>query len=149
MAVIKDKANQSAKVRVMPVSPTPQNITFSFRYLVSNKKYSFKYFRKNTRNSSDAYEALIDRMQQLCKQNMNSAKASGKISGCEPIPYKSFSSNMQSILDHIDIVSRDSFLTVFRFGGNDYRLICKTDLQHPNILHVIAFDFDFSAYSHG
>ena len=82
-------------------------------------------------------------------RHMNSAKASGKISGCEPIPYKSFSSNMQSILDHIDIVSRDSFLTVFRFGGNDYRLICKTDLQHPNILHVIAFDFDFSAYSHG
>ena len=38
---------------------------------------------------------------------------------------------------------------VSRFYQNNYRLLCKSDLNHGNLLHIIAFDFDYSAYSHG
>lgn len=55
---------------------------------------------------------------------------------------------MRDYLKNSEIITKDSKEAVFRFGNQQYRLICKDDLNHPNLMHIIAFDFDFSAYNH-
>ena len=50
---------------------------------------------------------------------------------------------------NIDIISGDSKVVIFQFCNHNYRLICKDDIMHPNLMYVIAFDFDYSAYNHG
>ncbi|MBR1736421.1 MAG: hypothetical protein IJ736_05325 [Firmicutes bacterium] len=62
------------------------------------------------------------------------------------LEYGCFKESFQGILDGIPIISRDSKLTVYRFGKNNYRIICK---HKDNIMYVIRFDFDYSAYDHG
>lgn len=145
---IKDKKKSKDTISQSAIQPL-SNISFSFKYLTSNKEHSFAYFNSDMRNSHTAYEALVQRMQELCNTDMNYAKMIGKISGCEPIPYKRLSPSMQSICDSVEVISKDSSLSVFRFNQNNYRLLCKTDINHPNLLYVIAFDFNYSAYDHG
>lgn len=125
------------------------NISFCFEHSTENRNHSFSYFGNDMRNRCEAYESLYQKMTDLGQIDTTTAKLRGKISGSEPIPYKSLSKAMQMICDKTEIVGRDSYLSVFRFGQNKYRLLCKPDMNHPNLLHVIAFDFDYSAYDHG
>lgn len=145
---IKDKSKRKDKVSKEDIKPL-SHISFSFRYLTTNGNFNFSYFGRDIRKSKEAYEKLLERMIELCNQDMSTAKSRGKIQGCEPIPYKQLSQSMQIICNAIEIIAKDSSLSVFRFGQNNYRLLCKTDIIHPNLLHIIAFDFDFSAYNHG
>lgn len=141
----KKPKDEIGKTTIQPLG----NISFSFKYLTSNKNHSFDYFNSDMRNCYTAYEALVERMRELCCIDMDCAKARGKVSGCEPIPYKRLSSSMKSICDSVEVISKDSSLSVFRFNQNNYRLLCKTDLNHPNLLYIIGFDFNYSAYDHG
>lgn len=145
---IRDKNARKVEIK-RPSAPLISNIAFSFKHLTNNKQHCFSYFRNEMRNSHAAYEALVKRMQELCNIDMNGAKQMGKISGCEPMPYKELSETIQKICDGTGIISKDSSLSVFRFNQNNYRMLCKTDINHSNLLYIIAFDFDFSAYDHG
>lgn len=148
MKRIKEKEKRKDKVE-LPRQVPLEHIVFSLRYLTSNKAYSMDYFGNDLRGSLTAHEALLERMQELCRVDMMTAKLRGKISGSEQIPYKSLSQPMQGICDGTEIISKDSQLTVFRFWQNKYRMLCKTDMNHGNLVHIIAFDFDYSAYDHG
>lgn len=148
MPRIRDKKKPADKVQ-QPLLPPLDHIVFSLKYLTSNGTHSLAYFGKDFRKSQDAHAALIERMQELCQLTISEARARGKISGSEHIPYKQLRKSMQGICDTVEIISKDSDLTVFRFRQNDYRILCKADLNHANLMHIIAFDFDFSAYDHG
>lgn len=148
MSNITDKNRPKDKISINQVTRL-SHISFSFKYLTSNKNYNFSYFKQDVRKRHDAYEMLFQRMKDLCRQDMISAKNNGKITGCEPIPCKQLSTALQTICKTIDIISNESFVSVFRFGQNNYRMLCKTDLNLPNLLHIIAFDFNYSAYDHG
>lgn len=108
-----------------------------------------EYFGKDLRGSHLAHAALIERMRQLGQISIDEARARGKEAGSEHIPYKSLSKPMQGICDSIEIISKDSDLTVFRFQQNNFRILCKADMNHANLMYIIAFDFDYSAYDHG
>ena len=88
-------------------------------------------------------------MSELSQINTIEALQRGKKSGLEKIPVNQLSKSMQDICKGIDIISNDSKLIVFRFYNHNYRLICKDDIIHPNLMYVIAFDFDYSAYNQG
>lgn len=145
---IKDKKAHKDAI-VPPTAPAISNISFNFKYLTNNKEHNFGYFNRDMRKSHDAYKELVSRMQALCCIDMNRAKRDGKIVGCEPIPYRMLSDTMQKICDGIEIISKDSHLSVFRFSQNNYRLLCKSDMNHSNLLYVVGFDFNYSAYEHG
>lgn len=121
---------------------------FGFSHITSSNRYGLKGFG-NQRDKASAYEDLIEKLQDLSSISVTEARDRGKQLGLEKIPYSMFDSSLQQICDGSGIVSKDSKLTIFRFYKNKYRLICKDDINHPNIMHILAFDFDFSAYSHG
>ena len=42
----------------------------------------------------------------------------------------------------------DENVLIFRFKSSDYRMLCVKDKKRE-VLYIIGFDFDFSAYDHG
>lgn len=120
-------------------------VLFSFKYMSSNKKRCFKYFEKDVKKSKLAYESFFQRISELSQLEMKEVINLPKNIGLETIPYKEFKACFSGI---DEIVSNDSKLTVFRFNNNNYRIICKQDINHQNIFYVLGFDFDFSAYKH-
>ncbi len=148
MGKIRDKTKKKDKIEIPQVKPLT-HIVFSLRYLTESKNFGLEYFGKDLRKSHEAYVAFVSRMRELCQVDIVTAQMSGNIFGSEHIPYKMLSKSMQSVCDSVEIISKDSDLTVFRFYQNNYRLLCKADLNHGNLLHIVAFDFDYSAYNHG
>ncbi len=144
MARIKDKR----KEKVCVDHEDEDKILFSFRYMTSKKEYSFDYFKKNKGEKIAVYEAFYEKMKKLSDLTMQECIERGKISGCEAIPFASFSEGFKSILNEIEIVSNDSQLAVFRFYKNDYRLVCKRGITNKNVLYVIGYDFNYTAYGH-
>lgn len=119
------------------------HIAFSFKYLSNNNAYGKKAVDK-----ADIHAELFERMIQLSHVSIMKARAEGKIQGCEPIKYGKFNTQMKTVLDNIEIIQKDSTLSVFRFGNQKYRMICKSDDAHANVLYIIGFDIDFTAYNH-
>ncbi len=126
------------------------HILFSFKHLTNNRKYGLDPVNNmGLRDGNEAYKALLDKFTTLSQMNYSGIFGIGKRQGgCDPIPYTSFGMQMKSIMDNIDLIKKDSVLSVFYFGGRKYRLICKQDIQNRNLLYVIGFDWDFTAYNH-
>lgn len=144
---ITDKRNDVVKKSNVTVKKSL--VSFNFMYLTDNKEHNFDFFRKDMRERHDAYQELCKRLKELSCNNMDFWKKAGKLRGCEPIPYESFSDTFKSILSQIEIVSTDSQLAVFRFSNSDYRIIGKAGIFEENTIYIIGFDFNHSAYNHG
>lgn len=143
-AKIKDKPNSWEKVQlVQPI----EKICFGFSHMTGNNNYSFN--KVPVGEKVEAYEALLEKLNDLCGININEARNRGKKLGAERIPYTQLSSSFQGVCDTSDVVSKDSKVVVFQFCNHKYRLICKDDIIHSNLMHIIGFDFDFTAYDHG
>lgn len=143
-ARIKDKPTSQEKVQL--VKPI-EKICFGFSHMTRNKNYSFDKVAVGDKIA--AYEALLGKLNDLCGININEARLRGKKLGAERIPYTQLSTSFQGVCDTSAIVSKDSNVVVFQFGNHNYRLICKDDINHSNLMHIIGFDFDFTAYDHG
>ena len=145
----KVKESDNGKKFVQPVEKV-EKICFNFSYYLSNKSYNFNYFKKDITQKAKAYDSLVDKLYSLSGKSIEEViMLRKKAGGSEFIQLKYFSQNFRESAKAIGILSNDSSLIVFRFGQSDkYRLICKSDATHNNILYVIGFDFDFSAYSH-
>ena len=144
MNKIKDNRNIQSKINlVQPID----KICFSFEYATDNKNYSMKKLKAGT-EKSNVFDALLDKLAVLSKVGIKELQELPRESGFEKIPWSRFKAPVQQIFDGIDVVSKDSKLTVFRFGSQKYRLLCKDDVRHSNLMYVIAIDLDHSAYDH-
>ena len=144
MAAIRDRTGLEKTKK-----DTSKNIAFRFQYIPHNGNYSFEHFRKDFRRKLSAYEMLHDKFCELTSKTLNEVRQIGKVTGGEQVPLWQFSDGLQRSLKNIPHVSEDTKLTIFRFGNNNYRLICVEDAQTSHILYIVAFDFDFTAYDHG
>lgn len=124
------------------------HVCFSFEHLTSNNNFGIKQVA-SMYDKGAAYEDLIQKLCDWGKCNANELKQRGKKLGLEKIPYSELTKPMKSICDNTQIVSKDSKICVFQFYNHNYRLLCKDDINHPNLMHVIAFDTQFSSYNHG
>lgn len=145
---IADKLNDTVK-KGNDASKQSPLVSFSFKYLTDNKSFNFEYFGSDMRNRHDAYEALCKRLQELSDYGIEKLMNMQKKQGCESIPYSDFYDSFKSVLNKVEVVSKDSKLWIFRFSSGNYRIIAKSNVLDGNILYIIGFDFDYSAYDHG
>lgn len=124
-----------------------EKIIFDLGYMTENKKYSFRCFR-DSKEELEAYRYFHEKIKKLSKKRIIDIINYTKVQGFEKLSYSMFNENFKTILDNSGIVSKDSRLTIFRFAQNDYRIICKEDIYQSNIMHIVGFDFDYSAYKH-
>lgn len=144
----KDKRRIVPKLSSDNLGRSPLNICFGFSYMSFDSSHGFEYFRKSASDKCKAYEHLHKRLYELSQITVTEARDRGKTAGLEKIPLKQMSNKIQSICIQENLATDETKLTVFRFGQQKYRIICKDDIYQPNLMHVIAFDFDYSAYNH-
>ena len=94
-------------------------IKFSWQYLTTNKTHNFDYFKGDLRQELSARQGLSDLVKDLC-----------------------FAANGYQF-------SSDQKVIVFRFGNNSGFRLLGVKGNESNVLYVIGYDFDYSAYNHG
>lgn len=134
----KDEISRSATFPQVP------KMCFGFSYVSSNKHYGL-----TACGERKVYEDLLVKLCELSHFSLSDAIRMNKQQGMEWIPYQELSKPMQQVCDHTSIVASDAKLIVFRFAKGKCRLICQKDDVHGNLMHIIAFDTDLSAYNHG
>lgn len=116
---------------------------FCFKYLTTNNKYNIKYFNK-FRDREKAYSALFYTIHELQKQSWEDIYNKNRKHGLETIP-----SNIVKFSPNGLKLTPDTKLISIRFNRDKYRLIGIKSEKNKDVLHVIGFDFNYSAYDHG
>lgn len=143
MSKLKRKANTKIKLHSTFKSDT---IKFSWQYLTTNKTHNFERFKGEWRQELSARQELSDLVRDLCSSTWTQAllRRKNEKHGAETLSMDDlrFAANGYQF-------SNDQKVIVFGLGSNSsYRLLgIKGD--ESNVLYVIGYDFDFSAYNHG
>ena len=114
-----------------------QDVSFSFTFMTTNNRFNFKACDEKIK------ALLIDRLEEISKHEFAYWMGKDKKHGLEMLPAEiiRFSPN------NLQLTSDDKVI-VFRFGREQYRIICFK-LGNCPILHIIGFDLKFNAYKHG
>ena len=122
---------------------------FSFRYMTQNSNYSLKFLDSlDCSYREKTLKGLYMRLEELSKQPWIYWQEKRKSTGTETINIDqlNFSANADANF------TKDMKAYVFRFDtyqGNNSGRIIGVKLSLCAVLHIIGYDFDFSAYSHG
>lgn len=116
---------------------------FDFKYLTKNKKYNFKYFDKNKNDKLKAYDNLMEKIVDISNYSTENFNLLNKEKGLETISINQL--NFKS--NGLEMSDDDKFISI-RFNSSNYRLICIKSIHYKNVLHIIGFDFNHSAYKH-
>ena len=144
MTKLKDYQNEKEKVKssVQPIS----KVCFSFEHFTTNKSYNTNYFFK--KHDTKGYQSFVEKLKELSCKNYSELILLGKEKGFETINYSELKDNMKTLCKNTSVVSSDSKLTISRFCNQEYRILLKSDINHNNLLYVIALEMDYSAYNH-
>lgn len=134
------KASRTAKPKV------ENKISVSFQFLTKNNRHNFNFFSKtNFRLKTSAFEQLFEFLQTLTSKTQLEIANLPKERGFELIALSQLKFKPALTL------GQDTKICVFRFGdnsnGGDYRLLGFFE-HGQNVLEIIGFDFDYSAYNH-
>lgn len=146
----KPKIKQVAELKVSgKPRPTPtceQYLSFSFRYFTKNSSYSIDALPAGNEREK-TLSSLHRRLEELSCQSWLHWSQQRKSTGLETIPYQSLHFKAKDD----ERLFKDTDIYVFRFdtymGNNKGRILGFKDGSCA-ILHIIGYDFDFSAYDH-
>lgn len=121
-------------------------IMVSFSCVTTNKDYNFGFFQKDIRRNLKVREALDELLGTMTSLTWKEASLKNKfeLGGFEVIPF----GQMKPIkIDKLE-VAKDTGIHVFRFDSQQRRL-CGIKDPYCNVLHIIAYDFEYKLYPHG
>lgn len=123
----------------------PQVPAFSFAYLTTNKEFTSYYF-SDVNDRRIAIENIYNRLTEIGMYNWLHWYENGKRQGLETLSADElrFSPSGKEL-------TPDEKVIVFRvksYAGKDGRILGIREDGCP-ILHIIGYDFNFSAYNHG
>jgi hypothetical protein len=122
----------------------PQIPAFSFAYLTNNSSHNLEYF-SDPNDKRTAIENVYIRLVEIGKRNWLYWQQQGKKVGLELLSANEISFSPSDIK-----LTPDEKIIVFRvkgYAGKDSRILGIREDGCP-ILHIIGYDFDFSAYNH-
>ena len=114
-----------------------------FKHLTKDKKFNIKYFRDD-KEKLKAYGSFFYLVGSIQETDWLTLYQKSKASGLETIP-----SNQINFKPYNYKLTPDEKVIVFRFYHGKYRLIGVKSAKNKDVLHVLGFDFDHSAYDHG
>ena len=118
---------------------------FNFRHLTTNQNFTFDKFSSNTKYEKGNFTiALLDKLVILSKSTWKDLSLLNKYQGYETIEYSQLNFTATALS-----LKKDMKVFVFRFASDRARIIGYKSEANPNILFIIGYDFDFSAYNHG
>ena len=135
------KKNDNKKIK-LTVSNIEEYPIFCFRYLTSNKDYCFKYF-KNDVELSKAKVIILDEIMKYQHKSWLELGKESKKRGFETISFAQLKFSPSGLN-----LSNDTKLIIIRINNQNWRLIGYKSNNFKSVLHVIGFDFNYSAYKH-
>ena len=133
------KSNKKIKAIDSKIEEYP---IFCFKHLTTNKDYCFKYFQNN-KDLEQAKAIILDDIIKLQSKTWLALGMESKKTGFETISYNQLNFKPTN-LD----LSNDTKLIVFRINGQNWRLIGYKSDNFKSVLHIIGFDFKYTAYKH-
>lgn len=136
---LRKKENKKLKFAASKVEEYP---IFCFKYLTANKKYNFKYFEKDL-NLLKAKNIILDEViKYQCKTWLEWGQENKKTG------FETITSNQLNFSPAGIDLSNDTKLVVFRVNSQKWRLIGYRSDIFKGVLHIIGFDFNYTAYKH-
>ena len=135
----KKKDNKKIKIIDSKIEEYP---IFCFKYLTTNKNYCFKYF-KNDVELSKAKVIILDEIIKYQHRSWLDLGKETKKTGFETISYN----QLNFAPNELDL-SNDTKLIIFRINNQNWRLIGYKSDNFKSVLHIIGFDFNYTAYKH-
>lgn len=136
--------SQLRKPSVSIKNVIPPVTSFCFRYITTNRGYTFNRFQKDFRRENTIRKELDELLLYLSNNSWQEVISCRKRSryGYETIQYSRicFKANPPGQF------APDITVSVFRFCNQECRLL---GVWEEPVLYVIGYDFDHSAYNHG
>lgn len=139
------KRNENKKIKITTTFKS-DTIKFSWQYLTSNKVHTFDFFRGDLRNELEARKSLSDLVMDLCSSTWGNVLLRRKTDkhGAETMEMERLNFCARGYQ-----FSNDQKVFIFRFGSNNKYRLLGVNGSDSNVLYVIGYDFDYSAYNHG
>ena len=147
MSKLKKLGNPLLKLTKQEISK-PRNISVSFQMVTNERRYTFEQFEENIRLGFQARKALDELLVELSSHTWRDLgkRRKEQFGGFESLSL----SQIKSCLYKKSDLTPDMSVWVFRFSGKQYRLIAyKRAGDNENVLYILGYDFDHSAYDHG
>lgn len=141
MSMLKDKSAKP-KLKRKVLSPKRETISFSWKYITANQKYTFGYFSK-FRDEVEARKELSKLLFSLSNMTWLDIAGKSKTDWCGS---ELLANRVLKFKPTNYEFSQDEKFVSFRFGSQRYRLL---GVIENNTLCIIGYDFDHSAYNHG
>lgn len=124
-------------------------IYFCFKYICGNKRYNFDQMDKEKGGAGNkSHKEFVKLLRNLSYSTWESLGRLGKDKGFETIEISEL--NCDITRNYKERLSPDTKLHIFRFGhGNCYRMIGYKSETCIAVLHILAFDYDYTLYDHG
>ena len=115
-----------------------RRLSVSFEIITTNSKFNFNYFSsKMIRDKAKAYDELHRLLAEISNSYFKKLMNKIKNKGLEKLEDINFKPCKQ--------LYNDENIYVMRFNQQKYRLIF---ILRDNIVYIIGFDFNYSAYNH-
>lgn len=132
------------------------DFSFSLKYITNNNHYNFRYIESNIVEfqsiKSNIYEDFLKKVSELSMYSFKELLLERKRNGIEVLTYGDLNFKLSNTNEEYLSLSKDSSIYVFRFGKNskgNNRAIFYKDSKCQPIMHILGFDFDYTAYNHG
>lgn len=141
MAKIKKKI-ENKKINISSSNISKEYPIFCFKYLTTNKRYNFEHF-SNVQEQLKNKSIILDETIRLQQKTWMEWGLENKKTGFESIYVNQLNFKPKNLN-----LSNDTKAIVFRINSQNWRIIRIRSEYFKSVLHVIGFDFDFSAYNH-
>ena len=115
---------------------------FYSKHLTTNKKYNFNYFN-NEKEQIIVKSIILEEILRLQEKTWVEWGIENKKTGYESIPITQI-----NIIPKNLILPNDIKTIVFRINSQKWRLIGIRSMHFKSVIHIIGFDFDYTAYKH-
>lgn len=139
----------SAGFRSDKCSLEKDQIYFCFKYITSNNSYNFTPMDATKGSAGNkSHKEFLKLLRELSFHSWEELGRMGKNTGFEMIEISELYCDITA--NYKEKLSPDTKLHIFRFGsGKCYRMVGYKPERCAAVLHILAFDYDYSLYDHG
>lgn len=126
-------------------SNTSTHFSFNFAYLTKNKNYNFSFLKQNAKLGEFA-KRLFNTIEKISSINTQEFISCGIFS--DSLYFREVKSKYKN---NLSILDNEKIFSVALASKHHERMIIykENTLETKNILYVLMFDFNFTAYNHG
>lgn len=137
--------SQFYDTRIDKSSNSSTNFSFNFTYLTKNKNYNFSFLKQNAKLGEFA-KRLFNTIEKISSINTQAFSSCGIFS--DSLCFREIKSKYKN---NLSILDNEKIFSIALASKHHERMIVykENTVETKNILYILMFDFNFTAYDHG